>query len=273
MNRTARVPVMTAALALLLLPAIGCNDLKARDQLNKGVAAYKNARFEEAIGHFQNAVQLSPKLPMARLYLATAYAQNVVSGDDPANVKAADTAIAAYQDVLKETPSDVNAIKGIASLYYNTKRLPQAKEYNEKAIAIDAKDADAYYFIGVIDWTQALQNSIPKRTSLNLKDDGTPIKDKKECAALQDKNGPLITEAIDSLQKALDIRPADDPSMQYMNLAYRRKAADADCGDDAQAKADMATAQQWVDKAMDTRKKNELKKENAAPGGVTMPSK
>ncbi len=269
MNRPVRIPVMTAALALLLLPVAGCNNLKARDQLNKGVAAYKNARYEEAIGHFQTAVSLDPKLPMARLYLATAYAQNVVSGDDPANVKAADTAIEAFKGVLEEKPGDVNALKGIASLYFNTKRLPQAKEYNQKVIAVDAKDADAYYFIGVIDWTQALQNSIPARTSLGLKDDGTPIKDKKACAALQDKNGPLIAEAIDSLQKALDIRPSDDPSMQYMNLAYRRKAADAECGNEGQAKADMTTAQDWVQKAMDTRKANELKKENAAAGGVT----
>ena len=66
MKRTVRIPVMTAAFALLLLPVAGCNDLKARDQLNKGVAAYKNARYEEAIGHFQNAVSLDPKLPMAR---------------------------------------------------------------------------------------------------------------------------------------------------------------------------------------------------------------
>jgi len=268
MNRTVRIPVMTAALALLLLPAAGCNDLKARDQLNKGVAAYKNARFEEAIGHFQQAVQLDPKLPMARLYLATAYAQNVVSGDDPANVKAADTAIEAFQGVLSEKADDVNALKGIAALYFQTKRFDKAKEYNEKVIAVDPKDADAYYTIGVIDWTQALQNSIPVRTSMGLKDDGTPIKDKKACAALQEKNQPLITEAIDTLKKALDIRPSDDPSMQYMNLAYRRKAADIDCGDEGQAKADMATAQDWVQKAMDTRKANELKKENAAPGGI-----
>ena len=269
MKRTVRIPVMTAAFALLLLPVAGCNDLKARDQLNKGVAAYKNARYEEAIGHFQNAVSLDPKLPMARLYLATAYAQNVVSGDDPANVKAADIAIDAYKGVLAEKADDVNALKGIASLYYNTKRLAQAKEYNQKVISVDPKDADAYYFIGVIDWTQALQNSIPLRTSLGLKDDGTPIKDKKACADLEAKNAPLIAESIDSLQKALDIRPSDDPSMQYLNLAYRRKAADADCGNDIQAKTDMATAQQWVQKAMDTRKANELKKENASPGGIT----
>jgi hypothetical protein len=32
-----------------LLLSVGCNKLKARDNLNKGVQAYKNARYEEAI--------------------------------------------------------------------------------------------------------------------------------------------------------------------------------------------------------------------------------
>ena len=61
--------------ALLLISATGCNKLKARDQLNKGVAAYKNAHYEAAIEHFKNAVALDPSLQNAKLYLATAYAQ------------------------------------------------------------------------------------------------------------------------------------------------------------------------------------------------------
>src|SRR5258707_12312945 len=111
MMRIARVWMPAVASLALLLATTGCSKLKARDQLNKGVAAYKNARYEEAIGHFQNAVSLDPKLPMARLYLATAYAQNVVSGDDPANVKAADIAIDAYKSVLGQKPDDGNASK------------------------------------------------------------------------------------------------------------------------------------------------------------------
>ena len=62
----------------MLLATTGCNKLKARDQLNKGVQAYKNARYEEAIDHFQTAVNLDPSLTMTHMYLATAYAQQVV---------------------------------------------------------------------------------------------------------------------------------------------------------------------------------------------------
>ena len=49
------------AVLLVLFSAVGCSKLRARDQLNKGVQAYKNAKFEDAIEHFKNAVALDPK--------------------------------------------------------------------------------------------------------------------------------------------------------------------------------------------------------------------
>ena len=70
------------AAGLVLLSATGCNKLKARDQLNKGVQAYKNAKYEQAIDHFQQAVALDPTLINARLYLATAFAQQYIPGAD-----------------------------------------------------------------------------------------------------------------------------------------------------------------------------------------------
>ena len=42
MKLTARIPVTASLLALLLITATGCNRLKARDQLTKGVQAFKN---------------------------------------------------------------------------------------------------------------------------------------------------------------------------------------------------------------------------------------
>ena len=70
------------AVGLAILSTTGCDKLRARDQLNKGVAAYKNAKYEEAINHFQEAVHLDPSLTNARLYLATAYAQQYIPGVD-----------------------------------------------------------------------------------------------------------------------------------------------------------------------------------------------
>ena len=78
---------------LLSLPfSSGCQKLRARDQLNKGVAAFRNAQFQAAIMHFKTAVGLDPTLLNARLYLATAYFnQYIPSGESPENLKFAAT--------------------------------------------------------------------------------------------------------------------------------------------------------------------------------------
>ena len=60
MKTSVRVLALFAA-GLMLLSTMGCAKLRARDQLNKGVLAYKNAKYEEAINHFQQAVKLDPK--------------------------------------------------------------------------------------------------------------------------------------------------------------------------------------------------------------------
>jgi tetratricopeptide (TPR) repeat protein len=270
MNRIVRLPVMAALLCTVLLLTTGCNKLKARDQLNKGVNAFKTARYEEAIDHFQQAVTLDPSLPMARLYLATAYSQQVVPNvQTPDNLKNAQLAIQNFQMVLEKDPKNVSALKGIAALYLNIQKFDQAKAYQNKVIAVNPNDAEAYYTIGVIDWTLAYKNAIPVRQSLGLHDNGDPIKDKKACQSLAEKNDPLIQEGLDALTKATQLRANYDDAMAYINLMYRRKA-ETECGDDAARKADLATADQWVQKALAARKANQIKANQNAPKGIVL---
>ena len=66
MNKNARLLTL-AAVALALFSSVGCNKLRARDQLNKGVEAYKNTHYEEAINHFQQAVELRPQAAQCTL--------------------------------------------------------------------------------------------------------------------------------------------------------------------------------------------------------------
>jgi len=99
--------VLAVAVAVLvMLSATGCNKLMARDQLNKGVSAYKNNQFEQAINYFKKAVSLDPNLKNAKLYLATAYAQQYIPGvDSPGNLQSANLAIEQYQAVYRFVPS------------------------------------------------------------------------------------------------------------------------------------------------------------------------
>lgn len=272
MNRIARFPVMTMATLSLLVSVTGCQKLKARDQLNKGVQAYKSARYEEAIGHFQRAVNDDPSLPMARSYLATAYAQQVVPDlTTPDNIKTANLAIENFQKVLAEKPGDINSMKGIASIYFNIDDYQKAKEWQMKVLDADPKDAEAAYTIGSIDWRLAYRNAVQALKNVGMTDDGEGnVKmPKKACQDLAQQNTQLVNEAIDYLQKAIDIRPNYDDAMAYLQLTYRRKA-DLECGNDDARKADMALVDQWREKDMSTRKANEEQKNKQATTGVTM---
>jgi len=275
MNRIARFPVLAAAAALSLLPLMtGCQKLEARDQLNKGVRAYKNARYEEAIQHFQEAVRLDPTYPSAELYLATAYAQSVVPDlQTPENLQHAQLAIEGFKKVYDKDPKDTGAIKGIAALYLNIGKFDDAKAWQLKDIEADPQDAEAYYTVGYIDWRQAYRNAVEQLQSQGLTDqaDGNPKMSKQTCAKLQELNTTLVTEGLTYMQKAVDIRPNYDDAMAYMNLLNRRKA-DLECGpaNDAARKAIVQTAIDWNTKAMGTRKANEEKKAAQTPGGVVM---
>jgi tetratricopeptide (TPR) repeat protein len=271
MNRLARFPVLAAATLSLLLPINGCKQLEARDQLNKGVRAFKSQRYEDAIDHFQDAVNLDPKLPMARLYLATAYASQVVPGaDTPDNQKNAQMAIDGYQQVLVREPTNLMSLKGIASLYMNTAQYQQAKEWQKRVLAVDPQDAEAAYTIGVIDWTLARKNAVKDLAGAGMQDasDGNPKASKAVCQQIVTDNSGLVDEGMQYLMKSVDIRPNYDDAMAYINLMYRRKA-DFECGNDDARKADLAQADDWLEKAKDTRKANEEKK-NQGPGGIVM---
>lgn len=276
MNKYLRLLTL-AAVALALFTSVGCDKLKARDQLNKGVKAYKDNHYEQAITHFQNAVNLDPALTNARMYLATAYVSQYVPGiDSPDNLQNAQNAIDEYTKVIDANPSrdqKVNSAKGIAYLYLNEKKWDQAKKYYRMASDLDPNDAEPYYSIGVIDWSQSYQPRMEERAKLGLKPDehlSAKNKDQKKlCEQLKEKNSAVIQEGIDSLDKAIKLREDYDDAMAYMNLMYRERA-DVECDDEAARAADLKTADQWVDKAMQAKQARAAKAAAAQGGQVTM---
>jgi hypothetical protein len=273
MNGPARISALAVVLAGMVLSMSGCSRLAARDQLNKGVDAYKSGKYEEAIGHFQKATELDPSLPMAKSYLATALAQNIVPGlDTPENLKTADQAISIFQEVLAKKPDDVNSLKQIAGIYFSIKKLDDAKTWQKQVLAEDSKDPEAAYTVGVIDWTEAHENTLKALVPAGINDDGEGnVKAPKNVMSpLKAENGPLVEEGLQYLNQAVANRANYDDAMAYLNLIYRRKA-DVDYGDAAAVKSDIAAAEDWRTRAMGTRKANEEKK-NKGPGGITMDS-
>src|SRR5208337_2246290 len=244
------------SILLVLFSAVGCSKLRARDQLNKGVQAYKNAKYENAIEHFKNAVALDPSLINARLYLATAYAQQYIPGaESPENNRFAEQAIDVFKQVLDLHPpaeQQVHSLKGIASLYFNMKKFDLAKQYYQKVADLDPNDPETYYSIAVIDWTQAYTPRLEARAKLGLKPTDE-IKDKKTCAdllkAIKATNQAAVEDGIAKLQKSIELRPDYDDAMAYLNLMYRERA-DLECDNPDARKADLKSADDWVDKTM-----------------------
>jgi tetratricopeptide (TPR) repeat protein len=269
-NRASQLALLVAVAAMTLATS-GCTKLQARDQLNKGVQAYKASRFELAEQNFKNAINLDPSLTVAKLYLATAcFSQYVPGSDDPSNVQKANCAIEQYNKVLETDPKNVLSIKGLASLYYNMKKLDEAKQWDHKAIDSDPNDPENYYSAAVIDWLQTYEPRMKARGELGLPTTSTePLsKHKKVCQEINDKNRDKVEDGIALLNKALELRKDYEDAMSYLNLLYRERA-DIQCDDDSARTADIAKADDLVNQVMAV-KKEKLEKANQKTNGIVL---
>ncbi len=85
----------------------GCDKLRARDKLNKGVQAYKANQTDLAIEDFKQAKEFDPSLTNAQLYLATAYASQYIPGTPSEdNVRMGKQAMQEWQEVLNRDPNN-----------------------------------------------------------------------------------------------------------------------------------------------------------------------
>ena len=255
-----------AALFVFALGVSGCSKLKARDLLNKGVAAYKNAQYDTAIEDFKEAKDLDPQLMNARLYLATAYASQYIPGaPSEQNVRLGNQAVTEFKDVLSIDDKNLSAIDGIGSILfqmagtpYDPKKFEESKSYHQKHIDLKPNDPEPYYWIGVIDWTLAFRANGEARAAYNRDHVQKQVRDTDPLpAALRGdytaKFGPLVEEGITNLKKSIEVKPDYDDAMAYLNLLYRRKADMVESADERSAL--LKQADDLVDKVKEIKQK------------------
>ncbi|MFY9724946.1 MAG: tetratricopeptide repeat protein [Bryobacteraceae bacterium] len=262
-----KLTIVLAAVALALV-ATSCNKLRSRSQVNEGVQAFKGAQYPQAVEHFKHAVDLDPTFLSAREYLAVAYYQQYIPGAmSPENTQMADAAYEQFQKVLQQDPKNQLAIMSIASLFMNQQKWDDAKQWFEKAVAVAPNNADAYYSLGFIAWSQWFPEFGRALATLGMRqEDPGPVKDKKVKAELKEKWEPVINDGLKDLDKALDINPEYDDAMSYENLLIRERAYLADNKEDYEQQIKIADA--WLDKAMATKKSKEEKKAKQSSGGI-----
>ncbi len=255
-----------AALLVFAVGVSGCNKLRARDLLNKGVAAYKNAQYDAAIEDFKQAKDLDPGLMNARLYLATAYASQYIPGaPSEQNVRLGTQAVNEFKEVLSIDDKNVSAIDGIGSILfqmagtpYDPKKFEESKSYHQKHIELKPNDPEPYYWIGVIDWTLSFRANGELRAAYNKDHITKQVRDTDPLPAslrgeYTSKYGPLVEEGITNLQKSIQVKPDYDDAMAYLNLLYRRKADMVESADERAAL--LKQADDLVDKVKEIKQR------------------
>ncbi len=274
-----RIPTLSAALlaAAMILAGTGCSYLKSRDHLNQGIASYRNAKYTDAVDHFEQAIKLDPQWSTPRLYLATSYMVQWIPGaESPENLEFAKKAKDEFMTVLDKDPNDKTALASLAMLAFNQaqslpldqklKLFDEAAKWQRRRLEVDPKEKEAYYSLGVIayqKWVPALNSA---RFNLKMRpEDPGPIKDKKVKEELKSQYGGIVDEGVQDLNKALEIDPEYDDAMAYLNILTRERADLLDSPDEYKKQIEIADA--WLQKALDTKK---IKAARAAkqPGGI-----
>src|ERR1700678_2858438 len=143
-------PRISAALVGIVLAALGlfarapqtqpkaANPIEAALQNNLGCAYMNQQLFEKGLKSFQQAVELDPKLAVARLNEAIAFL----------NLQKVDEAKAALEAALKQNPKNPNAWYNLGLLAKNTGDATVAIDDFKRVTEIDPNDADTWYFLG-----------------------------------------------------------------------------------------------------------------------------
>jgi hypothetical protein len=235
----------------------------ARDFLNQGVAAFKNANYREAVEFFQQAVAADPNAVNSHLYLGTTYMSMWIPGaaapENAANARSAETE---FRRVLELDASNTVALASMASLAYNSAsglqgeekihKLDDAQDWYKRLAAIDPTNKEAAYSMGVIAWAKWYPALMTARASLGMKpQDPGPLPEPVR-AELKARYSSTIEEGIANLDRALVLDPHYDDAMAYLNLLIRERADLRDTKEEY--KADIAVADEWVQKNLDTKK-------------------
>ena len=215
---------LVVLLLLGVIPFSGCalpvvKKLQARDYLNKGVTQFSNQKYDAAAQFFQKSVELDPNFEMARMYLGTAYMSQFIPGSsDPRNAEVANKAIETFKNIVDtsqdlEGRNKLNSMLSIVGLYSQMKKYPESKEWCDKVLQYDPRNAEAYYRVAVMNY-----DGIIEKTGLQ----GDKVKDlsPEEVGGLRDD----IEEGLDYIGKAIEYREGYYDAMEYQNLLWRERA-------------------------------------------------
>jgi len=276
-----------AAAAVFLVLAVaalaGCDKIKSKQAIKKGNEFLKAAQYQSALAEYEEALRLDPKETKLHKHIGIAYmgmyqpgskhpkdleyAQKAIDNlkqyaeaypqDTKAleylvsmylNTERYDDAIAFYQnELLTRNPKDAKAMQSLAMLYFKKGDFDNGVNWLKKRLEIEGNNPEVYYLIGVQAWDR----------SYNFPDLDPALRAK------------IVDEGLQSLNKAVELKPDYFEAVSYINLLYREKAKMET--DPAKKQEYTDTANKYLQQALEMRKAAQEKAKAEASGTATTP--
>ncbi|MGH9364211.1 MAG: tetratricopeptide repeat protein [Thermoanaerobaculia bacterium] len=277
--------ILSAALTLAVLGLAGCNKLKSKQEIKKGNEFFKAGQYEPALASYQEALRHDPGETRIYMNIGLAYMGQYQPGSKhPRDLEIAqkaidylekfvqaypqdrktqkareflvsmylatdrfDDAIKFYEEMLKANPKDSKAMSSIAQMYFKKGDFDTAVVWLKKRLEVEGNNPEVYYLIGVQAWDR----------SYNFP------------GLAPETRAKIVEEGLQSLNKAIEIKPEYFAAITYVNLLYREKAKMET--DPARKKEFTETADKYLAQALELQKK--AKEAEAAKGPTAEPGK
>jgi len=292
----------------------GCTELRGRRKIREGNQLYRDGKYDDAVAAYTEAQRFVPGFWLLWFNKGLACRQQMIPGShQPGTERATDCALEAFQNAkrlksadsrfeslyvqtlfdadrfkelaahyeerLQTHPNDGVAMSGLIQVYTRWNRLDEALHWYQKRAALQEKEAEAQYAVGVFLWSQLFQKGGgPEMAAYNPLENQPPPpeaagkkkkKHKKGRHAKEEEPPPpaikppppatigdltgatrvrLADLGISYLEKALALRPHYPEAMTYLGLLYRQKSFGLFADPEAY-KAALASAEAWRKKA------------------------
>jgi tetratricopeptide (TPR) repeat protein len=260
-----RVAALCVAIFICMCTGPAQEPPSSNDFMNRGVQAYKHNKYGDAQAAFEKAIELDPQNLAARLYLATTYMiQWVPGGASQQNVDFFQKAKAEFLHALDEDPNNKLALACLASMAYNGSStgtteekeaaLEEARKWNVRRTEVEPNDAEAFYYLGVIDWAECFPKTQAQRIEAHMSPDQPgPLPDGPKKQQIQETCAEKTEDGITNLRRVLELDPDNEDAMSYLNLTYRLKANLASSVNEA--RSFIEEAEQWANRSLETKRK------------------
>jgi len=251
---------------VLLSGGSGCSELRGRRAVREGNRLHHEGRFAEAVAAYQRAETLTPTLPTLWRNKGLTCQKMIVPGaKTPQNQEAIACALASFDRLrqlqpedgrgqqlyvqtlfdadrlqplaemygarLRKDPSDLEAVNGMIQVYSRGNRVEEAVGWYRRKAALQPKDPEAQYAVGVYIWQQLFQRGGgPEQAAFDPRPDPDHLRKVTipPAGKLGDITGAqraaLADLGIRHLERAVELRPRYDAAMTYLNLLHRQKS-------------------------------------------------